>query len=204
MYEPPKIVMEQPIKYGKRFFLGIILMGLGIFLTVFGIISDVKNSAAIQLEEINADICQEGIYVKGEVTDFVHGGITLGSVAGVSEEAGGGGLSQYTYTIYVADGQMIRVNITGPENKRKMDNVVLEKTPYKLEGKLVKTSVGPNYDWYQWIGDVDTDKIIADYIIVEGEMTRRSYATIGGLGIVVMAAIYLAVYCQMCRKGIVY
>ncbi len=204
MYEAPKIVMEQPIRKDIRFYLIVAIGVIGMMFFLYGVVAQYRYEKSISLDQLNSDTCKEGVFIKDTLNSYVHQKKIYGDeVDGISAEMLGL-QSEYYYTVDIGNNQKIRFVVVGPEKNRIMNEIYSKNIPFEFEGKVVKATSALNVSWYENTDIGDISCIIEDYVIREGDMKSKIFFIVGGFGMMIIAAICMYVYCELCRKGVVY
>ena len=200
MEEPRKY----PIKIGKRFCIGVLFAVFGICFLIYGIVAYYKYEDAISFEELSSDNCKKGQYVSGKITTYVYDDLGKGAINGVSEEMVNMGAVSCVYTVYIKNGEMIRIVVGDLEKRKELDNILQAQEPITFEGEIVKATTNLNVNWYDNVGGVQIDDIIETYVVEEANIKGRINFVYAGFAFIVFAAVYLMLYCRYCRNGLIY
>ncbi len=196
--------MKYPIRIGKRFYIGIFFAVVGLVCLLFGIISDYKYSNALSFECLTKENCRSGRYVSGIIYSYVYQDSGKGRINGISEEMVGASGSTYTFTVHIGNGEMIRIRVNDWEKRRELENILTAEEPIWFEGKIVRASDEPNWTWYEGTGLENPEEIIAEYVVQQANINIGTEFICGGLCFMAFSVIYLALYCRLCRNGLMY
>lgn len=165
------------INLDKGYIISLILAVIGLVLVVSGLKKYFLIEQSLPINELRFEQCKEGLYVEGEITEYagkklVENGRFLGESMTLMA-----GFKEYrVYTVKILEDKYISVLISDKKLLKKLEEYEqgCGNGAY-LEGKIVKSSTGLNYQWLQGAFGTEDTEVIKEKVSSVYEIHQVSF-----------------------------
>lgn len=186
--------MKYHVSVTKKEVITAILFIIGLIFLFRGIHSAYRYSHARSLEALDNGELKEGTYVTGSIDSYI-GQIMYGSnrFYGVSQTYITLGKSYDFYTVPVGPNSYIILMISDESVRNRLDafdnghgdNVY-------FEGIISEPITEPNYAWYEYVEDFNTEDLITSFVIKEANLKGKNTTYLGFLLMVIASLIFFS------------
>lgn len=186
--------MKITASIAKNIIIVVLLLVIGGFCTLYGILTIYREFHCLPIEELSMDNYQKGAYVAGTIDSLLTvdaDGVVLGESVGFVTM----GPTYHCYTIPMADSHYIRIMVPNEETVDALEGLIAgENEGVYVEGQIVKEMKKRNIAWYERCEQIKDpqEEILGNYVIKQISFSRRRNVLF--FGIVMLAVLIWAIW----------
>lgn len=192
--------MKTTIFITKKLVFAVLLLVIGGYCTLYGILSLYREFRCIPIGELTMDNYREGAYVAGTIdscliiyVENINGQKAMGESCGFITNLGAAIYD--CYTIPMADSHYIRAMLLEGDTVDAMDDLIAGNNEgVYVEGQIVKQMLEPNIPWYEHCEQIKNpqEEILDGYEIKQISFDNRRNVLYFGIGI--LAVMFFAIW----------
>lgn len=189
--------MKTTIYITKKLVFAVLLLLIGGYCTLYGIVSLYRELRCIPVEDLSMHNYRKGVYVAGTIDSCLT--VNVFNINGQGKDMGssGGfitlGAVYECYTIPMADSHYIRIMLPDEDTVDAMDDLVAGNNEgVYVEGQIVKEIMERNIPWYENCEQIKNpqEEVLDRYVIKQISFSKRRnvlYFGIGMLAVMIFA-----------------
>lgn len=176
--------MKTTVYITKKLVFAVLLLVIGVYCTLYGIITLYREYRCIPLEDLSMNNYRKGAYVAGTIDSCVTNvvdGKALGESVAFFTMIG----IYHCYTIPMADSHYIRIMLLGEHKVHALDDLIAGNNEgVYLEGQIVKEMTERNIAWYEHCEQVKNpqEEVLGGYVIKPISFSNRRNVLYFGIG----------------------
>ncbi|MBD5507630.1 MAG: hypothetical protein HDR05_06195 [Lachnospiraceae bacterium] len=181
--------MKTTIYITKKLVIAILFLAIGVYCTLYGILSLYREFRCVPIEDLTMDNYREGAYVAGTIdsclTNHVQTLGTEGKDLGVSVSFITGKGIFDCYTIPMADSHYTRIMLPDKDTKNAMDDLIDGNNEgVYMEGQIVREMTERNIEWYEHCEQIRNpqEEVLDGYEIRQISFSNRHNVLYFGIG----------------------